>query len=124
MESKIRALIKQSMLETAQKTAKKTNVSVTDDMIVSAIKNEIKQLKDLLKFCKEGSDKFTETSEKISYCEMILPKMASETELMDYLNLHSVEKNMGICMKALKSEFGANMDGRIASMVAKNYMNS
>ena len=77
MESKIRALIKQSMLEknknktityrsileTAQKTAKKTNVSVTDDMIVSAIKNEIKQLQDLLKFCKEGSDKFTNLSE-------------------------------------------------------------
>lgn len=138
MEAKIRALIKQSMLEknknktityrsileTAQKTAKKTNVSVTDDMIVSAIKNEIKQLQDLLKFCKEGSDKFIETSEKISYCEMILPKMASETELMDYLNLNSVEKNMGTCMKALKSEFGANMDGRIASMVAKNYINS
>ena len=61
MEAKIRALIKQSMLEknknktityrsileTAQKTAKKTNESVTDDMIVSAIKNEIKQLQDL-----------------------------------------------------------------------------
>lgn len=87
MESKIRALIKQSMLEknknktityrsileTAQKTAKKTNASVTGDMIVSAIKNEIKQLQDLL--------------------------------------------------KVLKSEFGANMDGRIASMVAKNYIN-
>ena len=55
---------------------------------------------------------------------MILPKMASETELMEYLNLHSVEKNMGTCMKALKSEFGANMDGRIASVVAKNYINS
>ena len=55
---------------------------------------------------------------------MILPKMASETELMDYLNLNSVEKNMGACMKALKSEFGANMYGRIASMVAKNYINS
>lgn len=58
------------------------------------------------------------------YCEMILPKMVSETELMDYLNINSVEKNMGACMKALKSEFGANMDGRIASMVAKNYINS
>lgn len=55
---------------------------------------------------------------------MILPKMASETELMDYLNLNSVEKNIGVCMKVLKSEFGANMDGRIASMVAKNYINS
>ena len=43
---------------------------------------------------------------------------------MRYLNLNSVEKNMGAFIKALKSEFGANMDGRIASMAAKNYINS
>ena len=136
METKIRSLIKEAMieknkdkqitykniLECAQKNAKKTNTAVTDDMIVSAIKNEIKQLNDLLEFCKEGSERYTETKTKIGYCEAVLPKMATEEELMAYLFDNSVEKNMGACMKALKANFGANMDGKMASMTAKKYI--
>lgn len=136
METKIRSLIKEAMieknkdkqitykniLECAQKTAKKTNASVTDDMIVSAIKNEIKQLNDLLEFCEEGSDRYTETKTKIGYCEAVLPKMATEEEIVAYLVDNNIEKNMGVCMKALKANFGANMDGKIASAVAKQYV--
>lgn len=136
METKIRSLIKEAMieknkdkqitykniLECAQKNAKKTNAAVTDDMIVSAIKNEIKQLNDLLEFCEEGSERYTETKTKIGYCEAVLPKMATEEELMAYLIDNSVEKNMGACMKALKANFGANMDGKMASMTAKKYI--
>lgn len=136
METKIRSLIKEAMieknkdkqitykniLECAQKNAKKTNVSVTDDMIVSAIKNEIKQLNDLLEFCEEGSERYTETKTKIGYCEAVLPKMATEEEIVAYLVDNNIEKNMGACMKALKANFGANMDGKIASAVAKQYV--
>lgn len=135
METKISSLIKEAMieknkdkqitykniLECAQKNAKKTNASVTDDMIVAAIKNEIKQLNDLLEFCEEGSDRYTKTKTKIGYCESVLPKMATEEEIMAYLVDNSVEKNMGTCMKALKANFGANIDGKVASTVARQY---
>ena len=137
MEIKIRSLIKEAMikknknkqityksiLENAQKIAKKTNTAVTDEMIVTATKNEIKQLKDLLEFCTAGSDKYNETTEKIKFCESVLPKMATEDEIMEFLISNIIEKNMGICMKALKEKFGANMDGKMASMIAKEYVN-
>ena len=136
METKIRNLIKESMLEKnknkqityknilecAQKIAKQTNVSVTDEMIVRAIKNEIKQLNDVLVYYTSGTEKYQEVMDKIDYCEILLPKMATENEIMAYLTDHTVEKNMGICMKVLKEHFGMNMDGKIASKVAKEYV--
>ena len=135
MENKIRTLIKEAMieknknkqitykniLETAQKKAKETNAAVTDEMIVNAIKNEIKQLNDLLGFCVEGTEKHTETIEKIKFCEDVLPKMATGEEIMKYLTEVGAEPNIGVCMKLLKEKFGVNMDGKMASMVAKEY---
>ena len=136
METKIRALIKEAMieknktklitykniLECAQKTAKETNASVTDEMITKAIKNEIKQLNDFLEYCPEDSERFKETLEKVDYCEAVLPKMATEEEIMNYLVKNNVEKNIGLCMKALKQNFGANMDGKMASGVVRKYI--
>lgn len=138
MERKIRSLIKEAMieknkskqitykniLETAQKTAKLNNEAVTDDMVINAVKNEIKQLNDVISYYETGSDKYDEVAEKIRYCEAVLPKMASEKEIMGYLINNDIEKNIGTCMKALKSNFGANMDGKVASMIAKEYVNS
>lgn len=136
MENKIRQLIKESMieknknkqitykniLETAQKTAKKTNATVTDDMLISAVKNEIKQLNDLLSYCTPNTDKYNETKEKITYCESVLPTMASESDIMDFLVSNSIDKNMGVCMKQLKAHFGSTMDGKMASNVVKQYI--
>lgn len=136
METKIRALIKQSMieknknkqitykniLETAQKTAKKTNSVVTDDMLVSATKNEIKQLNDLLKYCTPDTDKYNETKEKLLYCEIILPPMVTETDILNYLCDNQIDKNIGVCMKNLKTHFGSTMDGKMASKIVKEYI--
>ena len=136
METKIRSLIKEAMieknknkqstykniLETAQKKAKETQVAVTDEMIINATKNEIKQLNDFIGFCEAGSDRANEAMEKIEYCKAILPQMASEEDIMNFLVESNIEKNIGTCMKALKEKFGANMDGKMASMVAKEYV--
>ena len=136
MEAKIRSLIKEAMLEKnknkqityknilecAQKIAKRTNSAVTDEMIISAIKNEIKQLNDLIGFCPVGSEKMAEANEKVKYCEAVLPKMASEREIMEYIVSNNADKNIGACMKLLKSHFGANMDGKMASNVARQYV--
>ncbi len=148
MEAKIRNLIKEAMieknknkqitykniLESAQKTAKELSgkkskelgeavvVPVDEEMLIRAAKNEIKQLKDVIQYCESDADRMAEINEKIEYCKAVLPYMASKEEIMEYLVENEIEKNIGVCMKALKEKFGANMDGKEASMVAKEYV--
>jgi uncharacterized protein YqeY len=138
MEQKIRSLIKEAMqgkdkialvtykniLTSAQNTAKTKQVPVTDDLIVSAIKSEIKQLEDVIGYYNETSDGYKETTEKLSLCKALLPQMASEEEILAYLMENAVEKNIGVCMKALKNKFGAALDGKISSVAAKQYATS
>lgn len=138
MEKMLRDLIKKAMieknkdaqltyksiLENAQKLAKEKKEDVNDSYIIAAAKKEIKQLEDLLKYCEGDSSKFIETKAKITLAEGILPRMTSKDDIMNYLVSENVEKNMGICMKALKSRFKDSLDGRIASGVVKEYMNA
>jgi uncharacterized protein YqeY len=135
MEQKIRSLIKEAMQEknktalvtykniltSAQNTAKTKRVSVTDELVVSAIKGEIKQLDDVIGYYDKASDGYKETSEKLSLCKALLPQMVSEEEIFSYLTDNAVEKNIGVCMKTLKAKFGASLDGKLASAVAKQY---
>lgn len=136
MESKIRKLIKDAMieknrnkqityksiLEGAQKIAKQTNTTVTDDMLTKAIKNEMKQLNDMKQYCDEGSDRYVEVMEKLSYCEVILPAMVTEDVILAYLTTNNIEKNIGVCMKALKAEYGTSLDGKAAQVTVKSYI--
>ena len=139
MEQKIRELIKQAMiqknkpmqitykniLETAQKTAKRTNSEVTEEMLITAAKNEIKQLEELLSICEKSTEQYAEkimeTKKKIEYCKNVLPKMATEQEIREFLTSTDIPKNIGMAMKALKERFGAYMDSRMASQIAKEY---
>lgn len=111
-----------NILETAQKEAKKSNVPVTDDMIVRAIKTEISQLEELKSYCMDSSEQLAVVERKIGYCNDVLPKMATEDEIRDYLTNNKIEKNMGKAMTALKAKFGTCMDNRMASTVAKAYI--
>ena len=138
MEKKIRTLIKDSMintdkvalttyksiLENAQKLAKDKKEDVNDSYIIASIKKEIKQLEDLLSYCKDGTDKYAETKRKIDIATSLLPQMTSEDEILDYLTSNKVEKNMGLCMRVLKVKFKDTLDGKIASQVVKKYINS
>lgn len=138
MEKKIRTLIKDSMinkdkvalttyksiLENAQKLAKDKKEDVNDSYIIASIKKEIKQLEDLLSYCKDGTDKYTEIKKKIDIASSLLPQMASKEEILDFLTSNNIEKNMGICMKSLKAQFSTNLDGKTASQVVKEYINS
>lgn len=135
MEQKLRELIKQAMLEkntekkqtyknileTAQKIAKDKKVEVTDSLIFDAAKREIKQINDLLAYVKETDEKYKILVQNKEYAESILPKMVTEQEILDFLTTHSIEKNMGICMKALKAEFKDNLNGKVASQVVRQY---
>ena len=138
MEKKIRTLIKdsrinkdkvalttyKSILENAQKLAKDKKEDVNDSYIIASIKKEIKQLEDLLSYCKDGTDKYAETKRKIDIATSLLPQMTSEDEILDYLTSNKVEKNMGLCMRVLKVKFKDTLDGKIASQVVKKYINS
>lgn len=140
MEKKIRALILEGMreknkvktttyksiLEGAQKIAKSqgADVAVTDEMVVKAIQNELKQLEDIEKYCRCDATRWAKIKEEVRYCNAVLPKMASDEEVLAFLTENGIEKNIGACMKALKEHFGSNLDGRYASAVAKGYVNS
>jgi uncharacterized protein YqeY len=137
METKVRALIKQAMidkntnakttyssiLETALKAAKADgNRAVTDDDFVEAAKKEVKQLNEYLEYVSNDAEKVAEINEKISYCEAILPKMATAEQILEYLTANNVERNIGVCMKTLKAAFGSTFNGKIASEVVSNYI--
>lgn len=123
-KDKLAQLTYKSILENAQKLAKEKKEDVNDSYIISAAKKEIKQLEDLLKYCDEGSDKYNETKAKIGLAEGILPRMTSKEDIMNYLVSENVEKNMGACMKVLKSRFKDNLDGKLASGVVKEYISA
>ena len=141
MEKKLRNLIKEAMiqkkesgevnryqtfkniLEKAQKIAKDERIeTIKDEYVINATKKEIKQLEELLTYCNENNDKAKEINECISYAKELLPQMASEKEIKEYLLKENIEKNMGACMKALKNKFGDSLDGKMASILVKEYI--
>lgn len=137
MQNKIRQLIKEAMvnknenakttyksiLETALKAAKADgNRAVTDNDFIDAAKKEVKLLKDFLEYVSNDAEKVTEINEKLGYCEVILPKMATAEQILEYLTTNNVEKNMGVCMKTLKAAFGSTLDGKVASATVRNYI--
>lgn len=138
LEQKLRELIKEAMknhkeeakltyksiLENAQKLAKEKKEEVNDSYIIASAKKEIKQLTDLLEYCKQNSDKYEEINRKIDLAKGILPKMVEADEIRDYLVTNNIDKNMGICMKALKDHFKDSLDGKQASKVVKEYINN
>lgn len=140
MEQKLRALIKEAMiekketgktnkyqtykniLETAQKLAKASLATVNDSYIYDAAKKEMKQLADLQAFCKPGTSRYDDIAECMEIAQSILPKMATPEEILSFLRGEHLEKNMGVCMKAVKVKFGDALDGKVASMVVKQYI--
>jgi uncharacterized protein YqeY len=137
MEAKVRHLIKEAMiqknetakityksiLENALKIAKADgNRAVTNDDFIKATRNEIKQLKDLYEYAKTDEVRAKEITEKIEYCEFILPEQITEDQIVDYLTSNNIEKNIGVCMKSLKAHFGSNLDGKMAQTVVRQYI--
>ncbi len=137
MEARVRMLIKDAMkdkneaakltyrsiLENAQKIAKNDgNRAVTDDDFIKAAKNEIKQLNDLYEYVKNDSVRATEIAEKVGYCQGLLPQAVTEEQILEYLNTNNIEKNIGVCMKTLKAQFGSALDGKMAQGVVRQYI--
>ena len=114
---------RKNILETAQKCAKEKRVDITDSFIYDAAKKEIKQLNDLLEFCKDKPEKKTIINISINEANNWLPNMISENELKEFIISHKNEApNIGAMMKLLKSTFGDSLDGKLASNLVKSFL--
>lgn len=141
MEKKLRQLIKEAMLlkketgnvnryqtfknilEKAQKEAKDKRLdSVSDELIVLAAKREIKQLEDALQYFGADDKRKEDTLECISYAKELLPTMVTAEQIIEFLTANNADKNMGACMKMLKTEFKDALDGKVASTTVKEYI--
>ena len=137
MQNKVRQLIKQAMidknenakttyksiLDNALKIAKNDgNREVTNDDFIKAAKNEVKQLNDLLEYVKNDTERSNEINEKLKYCDAILPQMVTAEQIVEYLTSNNIEKNIGVCMKSLKTKFGSTLDGKMANGIVRQYI--
>ena len=137
MQNKVRQLIKQAMidknenakttyksiLDNALKIAKNDgNREVTNDDFIKAAKNEVKQLNDLLEYVKNDTERSNEINEKLKYCDAILPQMVTAEQITEYLTTNNIKKNIGVCMKSLKTKFGSTLDGKTANGIVRQYI--
>lgn len=114
-----------NILDKTQKDAKEKKTEIiTDDYVITAARKELKQLEDTLSYITKESDpdRYEKLTTSIAIVNDFLPKSVSENEILDFLKNNDVDKNMGICMKALKNKFGVNLDGKTASNIVKNYI--
>lgn len=114
-----------NILDKTQKDVKEKKIEViTDDYVITAARKELKQLEDTLSYITKESDpdRYEKLTTSIAIVNGFLPKSISENEILDFLKNNDIDKNMGVCMKALKNKFGVNLDGRTASSIVKNYI--
>ena len=111
-----------NILDKTQKDVKEKKLEViTDDYVITAARKELKQLEDTLSYITKESDpdRYEKLTTSIAIVNDFLPKSISENEILDFLKNNDIDKNMGVCMKALKNKFGVNLDGRTASSIGR-----
>lgn len=106
-----------NILENAQKMAKDNKWEMSDKVIYASARKEIKQLNDLLVYCK--GEREEDTRYCISVAEEFLPEMVSEDEIRAFAGTLENKANIGVIMKALKEKFGESLDMKVASAIAK-----
>lgn len=121
LETLMRCKTFKNILDSAQKSAKEKRIDEIDDsLIINAAKKEIKQLNELLEYCKDDADKAFEISVGIKTAEELLPKMVTQSEIEQFITDNKSEfTNIGAMMKALKAKYGDSLDSRLASQLVK-----
>ena len=77
-----------------------------------------------MSFCDNNVDKQNEIQICIDEASNWLPKMASESNIISFIEEHKDEtNNIGSMMKLLRVEFSDGLDGKMASQLVKKCCN-
>ena len=119
----LKAQTYKNVLEKAQRIAKDEKSEIlTDDMIYTAAKRELKQLQDVLPYVTNDNVRKEETEKAMEYLKEVLPVTLSKESLLEYLRNEKIEKNMGACMKSLKIYAEKYFDGAKAKKAVEIYL--
>lgn len=121
----IKASLLTTLFSEASMKGKNAGRETTDEEVVQVIQKFLKGVNETLKALEYSSDGRVKAAciEK-DILESYLPKMASAEEIraaVAEIAASGVDPKtkMGIVMKMLKDKFGASLDGKLASQIAK-----
>jgi uncharacterized protein len=96
--------------------------------LTQLVRREIKQREEAIVFAEQASrpDLVSKNREEKTFLETFLPQGLSSSELDDAITKHHAagSRNIGALMGKLKSEFGARLDGKLASERIKQFLSS
>ena len=124
VRTKARSVTFKNIFNEASNRAKEQKLdNLSDELVINAVKKEIKQLTETLSYCKGNEDKENEVNICLEAAKELLPKMASEEDIKVFVEQNKDKaSNIGAMMKLLKEEFGASLDGKLASQIVKNLL--
>lgn len=113
-----------SVKATATNIAKESHSEITDDIVIKAIKKELKQLKQTQDSTPKDSSLNIAACVQSELIEIYLPKQLSIDELTDkiksILSTIPSEANFGIKMKACMAELKDVADGKTIKQIIEN----
>jgi uncharacterized protein YqeY len=96
--------------------------------LTQLVRREIKQRDEAIAFAEQASrsDLVAKNREEKTFLETFLPQGLSTAELDDAIRNHHAAgaRNIGTLMGRLKAEFGARLDGKLASERIKQFLSS
>lgn len=124
VRTKARSVTFKNIFNEASNRAKEQKLdNLSDELVINAVKKEIKQLTETLSYCKGNEDKENEVNICLDAAKELLPKMATESDIKAFVESNKDNaSNIGAMMKLLKEEFGASLDGKLASQVVKSIL--
>lgn len=120
----VKAALLSTLIGDIEKISKDaSNNSVDDGRIVKVTQKFITNAKEVMSLSPEGSAGRMKAAAEIAILEDYVPKAIDEATVeLAVLRIKTTlgpSANMGSVMKALKEEFGAALDGKMASAVVK-----
>ena len=116
------------LISVIQGIAKTNNADVTDDMVISSVRSQIKKLNDTISLTEGKVDTSSVVSER-EFISKYLPQEVSSDQIINILNEIFKDtdeksiKDMGRVMKTLREQFGSSLNPSTASSVVKDYLN-
>jgi uncharacterized protein len=120
---KLRLMTIRGVLSEATRLEKDVRREATEDEIVQIIKRERSRRDESLDFARRGKrfDLITQYEAEAKILESYLPAGVGDEELKGAVAalVAAGEKQIGPMMKALRDQFGARLDGKLASAAVK-----